>query len=239
MKKYLKRVKNFNNYRKWYFDDLRRYKEMAKIKGINEEFVDFPVVTDKTLTTGFDTHYVYQGPWVFEKLLKTSPKKHVDVGSQINYMGFFSSMFPTTFVDIRPTKADFNNFTELKGSILKLPFKNKSVESLSCLHVVEHIGLGRYGDSIDPEGSKKACKELQRVIKKNGNLFFSVPIGQEKTYFNAHKVFKPQTIIDYFSELELVKFDLIDDKGRIVKDCSIIRANKNKYGCGLFWFKRA
>lgn len=239
MKKYLKRVKNFNNYRKWYFDDLRRYKEMAKIKGINEEFVDFPVVTDKTLTTGFDTHYVYQGPWVFEKLLKTRPKKHVDVGSQINYMGFFSSMFPTTFVDIRPTKADFNNFTELKGSILKLPFKNKSVESLSCLHVVEHIGLGRYGDSIDPEGSKKACKELQRVLKKNGNLFFSVPIGQEKTYFNAHKVFNPQTIIDYFSELELVKFDLIDDRGRIVKDCSIIRANKNKYGCGLFWFKRA
>ena len=136
------------------------------------------------------------------------------------------------------SKADFSNFTELKGSILNMPYKNKSVESLSCLHVIEHIGLGRYGDKIDPMGSTKACKELQRVVSKKGNLFVSVPVGKEVTYFNAHRVFNPSTIFEYFDELDLVKFDAINDKGDIVHDIDPKKAAFFDYGCGLFWFTR-
>ncbi len=222
----------------WYKDDLGKYKTLLDKKGIDVEIKEFPQVFDRTSTTGFDHHYVYQGPWVFEKLLKTLPKNHVDVGSQINYMGFFSAIFPTTFVDIRPTNADFLNFTEVRGSILKMPYKNKAVESLSCLHVIEHIGLGRYGDKIDPEGSIKACKELQRVLSKKGNLFISVPVGKEITYFNAHRVFNPNTVVDYFDELELIKFDAINDKGDILRDFDPDKAALFDYGCGLFWFTR-
>ena len=115
-----KRLKNAE-LPEWYRQDLYKYKILLDKKGIDVEIKEFPQVFDKTSTTGFDHHYVYQGPWVFEKLLKTTPKNHVDVGSQINYMGFFSAIFPTTFVDIRPTKADFSNFSEIKGSILKMP----------------------------------------------------------------------------------------------------------------------
>lgn len=238
MKKYLKRIKNITKTTNWYYADLRKYLNLSKQSKLSENIVELPMVNDKTTTTGFDTHYVYQGPWAFEKLLATKPKKHIDVGSQINYMGFFSAVFPTDFVDIRPTKAEFNNFKEVKGSILDLPYRNRSIESLSCLHVVEHIGLGRYGDEVDPDGSKKACKELQRVLKKDGNLFFSTPVGKEKTFFNAHKVFDPETIVGYFDELELVKFDAINDKGKIIKDVKFSTARNYDYGCGLFWFKR-
>ena len=47
----------------------------------------------------------------------------------------------------------------------------------------ESIGLGRYGDNIDIYGTKKAVEELQRTLAKNGNLFFSVPIGKDSLYF--------------------------------------------------------
>jgi hypothetical protein len=46
-----------------------------------------------------------------------------------------------------------------EGSILALPFESGSIKSLSSLCVVEHIGLGRYGDEIDPFGSESAIKE--------------------------------------------------------------------------------
>jgi hypothetical protein len=238
LKNIIKKINKNSHLPDWYKKDLSDYNKMLYQIGSGEELKEFPQLYDKTSTTGFDHHYVYQGPWVFEKLLKTSPKKHVDVGSQINYMGFFSAVFPTTFVDIRPTKADFSNFTELKGSILNMPYKNKSVESLSCLHVIEHIGLGRYGDKIDPMGSTKACKELQRVVSKKGNLFVSVTVGKEVTYFNAHRVFNPSTIFEYFDELDLVKFDAINDKGDIVHDIDPKKAAFFDYGCGLFWFTR-
>jgi hypothetical protein len=87
-------------------------------------------------------------------------------------------------------------------------------------------------------GSTKACKELQRVVSKKGNLFVSVPVGKEVTYFNAHRVFNPSTIFEYFDELDLVKFDAINDKGDIVHDIDPKKAAFFDYGCGLFWFTR-
>lgn len=236
MKIILQKIKKrLTPYPKWFNSDVKDYKKLAKS---GEEIKLFPQLHDKTSTTDFDHQYVYQGPWAFEKIYRNKPTKHFDVGSQVNYLGFFSEICPTTFVDIRPTRAQFNNFTEVKGSILNLPFKSKSIESLSCLHVIEHIGLGRYGDKLDVNGSYNACKELQRVVAKNGNLYLTAPVGKEITYFNAHRVFNPATIIDYFDELELVSFNAIDDKGKLTYDASIKKAAGFEYGCGLFWLKR-
>jgi hypothetical protein len=224
---------------KWYKQDLAKYKAILTKKGLSSiKLNEFPQVNDKVAETGFDHHYVYQGPWVLDKLIRSKPHKHYDVGSLIGYLGFFSALVPTTFIDIRPCKADFPNFKELKGSIVKLPFKDKSIKSLSSLHVIEHVGLGRYGDPLDPLGSIKACYELQRVLAKGGNLYVSVPVGKEITYFNAHRVFDPSVFASYFSDLELVRFDLIEDGGAIVYNANFDAASKNDYACGLYWFKR-
>ena len=42
------------------------------------------------------------------------------------------------------------------------------------MHVVEHIGLGRYGDQVDPDGDLMAMKELERVTAKLGKLLLNL-----------------------------------------------------------------
>jgi hypothetical protein len=46
-----------------------------------------------------------------------------------------------------------------------LPFKNNSIECISSLCVLEHIGLGRYGDKLDPFGTEKAIEEIKTIFK--------------------------------------------------------------------------
>ena len=74
------------------------------------------------------------------------------------------------------------------ADLANLPFEINSVQSLSCMHTVEHVGLGRYGDPIDPDGDLKAIKEIKRVLAVNGNLLFVVPIGKPKIVYNAHRI---------------------------------------------------
>jgi hypothetical protein len=107
------------------------------------------------------------------------------------------------------------------------------------MHTVEHIGLGRYGDPIDPEGDLKAMGEIKRVMAKNGNLLFVVPIGKQKIAFNAHRIYSFDQIINYFSDFELKEFSLIPDDVMaigIINRASKEQSDIQNYGCGCFWF---
>ncbi|MCP2789027.1 DUF268 domain-containing protein, partial [Salmonella enterica subsp. enterica serovar Typhimurium] len=87
-----------------------------------------------------------------------------------------------------------------------LGLPDASLPSLSCLHVVEHVGLGRYGDPLDIAGSERALAELQRVLAPEGRLYLSVPVGRERICYNAHRVFSPRSIVDALSGLALREF---------------------------------
>lgn len=120
-----------------------------------------------------------------------------------------------------------------------MPFEDNSVISLSSLHVIEHIGLGRYGDSVNPEGWLLATKELSRVLAPGGRLLVSTPVGRERLCFDAHRIFDPETILKAFDQLTLKEFSLIDDQGQgIITNATINQARKCNYGCGLFVFER-
>ena len=228
----LKNIFNLIKFYQTYF----RYKRLTKNEDIEMSSI-YPCLGDDTMNTHFDAHYFYQAVWAIDKINKTERKTHVDIGSDIKFVGMLSAVKDVTFVDIRPPKTDLKHLKVKKGSITDLPFKNDSLGSLSCLHVAEHVGLGRYGDMLDPGGTKKACRELQRILAINGDLMFSTTVGKEKTYFNAHRVFDPQTIVNLFSPFQLEEFSLIDDSGsEVIKNASIEEASKCKYGCGLFIF---
>lgn len=109
-------------------------------------------------------------------------------------------------IDIRPIELELPNLFFKKGSILKLPFEDNSIDTLSSLCVVEHIGLGRYGDQVDSFGSEKAIKELKRVLKVGGVILFSVPVDKEnKIYFNAHRAFTRDYILELFDGFEVME----------------------------------
>lgn len=221
----------------WYLKDLFIYKALLKKTGDKKRVLLFPQIFDKDPASHtFDKHYVYMDRWAFKQLLASRPAEHVDVGSSIRFLSMASAVTKLKFVDIRPVKLDFDNFECLEGNILKMPFANNSVESLSCLHVAEHIGLGRYGDPLDPLGTKKACAELARVLKPGGSLYFALPVGSEAVYFNAHRVHNPETILEYFKGLRLVQFSAVTDQGHFVEIAKPEDYKKSAYACGCFKF---
>lgn len=185
-------------------------------------------------------HYFFQDIWAAENIFKSKVAQHVDVGSRID--GFIAHVLPFAkvhYVDLRKINSKVRNLEFIQGSILSLPFSENSISSLSCLHVIEHIGLGRYGDEVDPEGYLKAAKELTRVLKPGGKLYLGTPVGVETLYFDAHRVFNVETVVNVFDGLDLIEFSLIDDVGEeIFEDATMENANACKYGCGLFIFTK-
>lgn len=223
----------------WYTGDIFKYKKLLKINSNQDSLYYFPQIFDKDSSSHtFDKHYVYMDRWAFKHLLESKPEQHVDVGSSIRFLSMATIVTQVKFVDIRPIKVDFENFECITGSVLQMPFADSSVASLSCLHVAEHIGLGRYGDPLDPQGTEKACKELARVLAVGGKLYFAGPIGKQATYFNAHRVHNPETILKYFSNLKLVEFAAINDAGHFLPRANPADFTNASYACGCFVFTK-
>jgi len=220
-----------------FFRDWIKYSKLPGAEPIRI-LETYPCIHDKTQTTGFDAHYFYQNIWAFKKIYETKPYYHVDVGSRTDFVGFLTTITKVIFIDIRPLMATLENFDSRKGSIVSMPFEANSTLSLSSLHVAEHIGLGRYGDPLDPLGTKKACEELSRILAVGGNLYFSLPVGKPRLCFNAHRIHSPQQILEHFSSLELVEFSGIDDRGRFQKKIDISILENSDYACGLFHFTK-
>jgi hypothetical protein len=197
---------------------------------------------DASPITQFDSQYIYHTAWAARCLATIKPNSHIDISSFLYFSTIVSAFIQVKFYDFRPANVNLSNLTSERATITALPFEDESIKSLSCLHTVEHIGLGRYGDAIDPDGDLKAIAELKRVLALDGNLLFAVPIGKEaKIIFNGHRIYTYNQIVAYFKELKLVEFCLITDNPKL--DIYIENANPKltelcSYGCGCFWFMK-
>jgi hypothetical protein len=205
------------------------------------EIIEYPCLNDDTKTTYIEPHYTYHPAWAARVLAQTKPSKHIDISSTTHFSTIVSAFIPTEFYDYRPANIVLTNYLSGHADLTALKFDSNSIESLSCMHTVEHIGLGRYGDPIDVDGDKKAMTELARVLAVNGNLLFVVPVGKSRIEFNAHRVYHYQTIIDNFSTLKLKEFSLVPDDfeqtGYIINPSEEL-INKQYWGCGCFWFTK-
>ncbi|MDE1941263.1 MAG: DUF268 domain-containing protein [Patescibacteria group bacterium] len=197
-----------------------------------------PIYED-TEKTPFDTHYIYHPAWAARILAKINPKEHVDISSTLHFCSIVSAFVPTRFYDYRPADLKLSNLTSNEADLTKLPFKESSLPSLSCMHVVEHVGLGRYGEPLDPAGDIKAMRELERVLAPKGSLLFVVPVGKPKIVFNAHRIYSYGQIVSQFRNLKLQEFSLIPDNALergMITNASKEQSDAQSYGCGCFHF---
>jgi SAM-dependent methyltransferase len=222
-----------------YVGDLVRYRRAAAGQQAGD-FRLYPILGQDTTTTEFDAHYVCLGEWAFRHIVESGVSEHVDVGAQINWITCLATVVPTVTIDIRPLSMAFEGLESRMGSILAMPFPDRSVASLSCLHVAEHIGLGRYGDPLDPLGTRKAVDELARVVAPGGRLYFGLPIGRPQVFFNAHRVHDPRTIVRWFADAgcTLHQFSAVSDARDYRHDVDPASYAEEEYACGMFCFTR-
>lgn len=188
-------------------------------------------------------HYFHQDLLVAKMIFKNSPEKHVDVGSRTDgFVAHVASFREIEVFDIRPQHSTVNNITFVQIDLMA-DFPLNMIEhydSVSSLHAIEHFGLGRYGDRIDSEGHLKALDNIYKILKKRGKFYFSVPIGEQKIIFNAHRIFCMKYLIGILNnKYRIDTFSFVNDNGELLENVQLDEVNINNnfgchYGLGIF-----
>lgn len=201
----------------------------------------FPCLLDRYENAGtLPRHYFWQDLWGARKVFKSGVKRHYDIGSRLD--GFIAHCLPfceIVMLDIRPLTIQIQNLQFQQTNCMDMnQIHDGSIQSLSSFHAIEHFGLGRYGDPIDPLGHQKAIAEMKRIVCEGGGILFSVPIGVQRIEFNGHRIFDPTEVIRLFEGFELVEFSAIDDNDAFHENVAVESYRMLNYGCGLFHFKK-
>lgn len=217
--------------------DLARYRALPGAEPIDPSDL-YPCLGEWGPSSPLDPHYFHLGVWATKRIAAARPSLHVDVGSQVNWVGSLTALTRVQFIDIRPLDVDIEGLEPVAGSVLSIPHPDRSVASLSCLHVAEHVGLGRYGDPLEPSGTLKAARELARVLAPGGMLLFALPVGRPRVCFNAHRVHSVEKILEYFDGLRLDELSGVDDAGRYRENAAASDFAGARFACGFFRFSR-
>jgi hypothetical protein len=191
-------------------------------------------------------HYFHQDLLVAKFIYENNPDNHIDIGSRIDgFVAHVATFRLIQIFDIRNLKKYVHqNIKFFKKDLMrKESIEEKITDSVSCLHAIEHFGLGRYGDAIDPNGHIKGFNNITRMLKKGGKLYISFPIGKRnEVHFNAHRVFHPRDIFNWSdnkNNLLLERFDMVDDDGVLHENINIDKYEFNvTFGCGIYTFKK-
>lgn len=197
-------------------EDMAQYSRMNRRKEfeIKKEYF-YPIVYDKYEMNSGMSEYFWQDLWAAKHIISQGVKEHFDIGSRVD--GFIAHLLAANIkvnmIDIRPFPGTAENLSTVVDDATMLKnFQDNSIHSLSALCSLEHFGLGRYGDSIDPEACFKCFNQIQKKLVMGGKLYLSVPIGQDRVEFNAHRVFYAETIVKSFSGLKLCEYSAIVNK---------------------------
>jgi hypothetical protein len=233
----------------WYNKDLDEFKRLAEsISDFDFPIYDnYPCLSDKYEESGvMKGAYFHQDLYVAKQIYQNKPIKHVDVGSRIDGFVAHVAIFRSIeLLDIRELNSTIDNITFRKIDITEENFNLVNYcDSISCLHALEHFGLGRYGDKIDPLGHIKGFNNISKILKTNGIFYFSVPMGEQKIEFNAHRIFSLQYLLNIIKkEFEIISFSYVDDNGDFYENQLLTDKNTQisfgcKHGCAIFVLKK-
>ncbi|UCG57841.1 MAG: DUF268 domain-containing protein [Phycisphaerales bacterium] len=228
-----------------YWSDLRTLKRQQRTSNVCFPFGrPWPCLNERFSDSGTAKgDYFHQDLLIARRIFANSPKLHVDIGSRIDgFVAHVASFREIEVFDIRPLESNIPNvkFTraDLMGELDKALVDY--CDSLSCLHALEHFGLGRYGDPVKFEGYLDGLNNMYMILKKNGKFYFSVPIGPQQIRFNAHRVFSVEHLLELFDGKYTIDiFSYVDDGGDLYENVQLTNSGVKDnfgchYGCGIF-----
>jgi SAM-dependent methyltransferase len=232
-----------------YFSSYNTLKKQARSSQEQFEFGTlFPILDEKSEPAGSATgHYFHQDLLVAQKIFRAQPQRHIDVGSRVDgFVAHLATFREVEAIDVRPLVSTTPNIRFLCADLMAdlPPSLIGATDSLSCLHAIEHFGLGRYGDPLQYEGHLRGLANLRRMLKPGGILYLSTPIScRQRIEFNAHRVFRLPYLMNLFAgTFDLKSFSWIGDDGHlhVDQDATGVKARETfglRYGCGIFELK--
>ena len=224
----------------WFITSYLKFRKQYKYNNSEKEFhlgKLYPCLDDRNDTSGTaGGHYFHQDLLVAQKIYAAQPDRHVDIASRVDgFVAHVASFREIEAMDIREQKNNLKNIKFIKMDIMHNidPRYFNYCDSVSCLHALEHFGLGRYGDDICAGGYLKGIENISKLLKHGGIFYLSVPIGPQRIEFNAHRVFSIDYVLNIVSDaFQLKSFAFIDDKGDLHDDVKLDNENaRQNYGC--------
>ena len=212
MKK-IKNIKTFFNKKNLKYNNFKYFLDYIQFIKLGGKATCFhPMLNDSLQQAGISKgHYFHQDLLVASYIYKSNPETHIDIGSRIDgFVAHVAAFRKIQIIDIR----DLNEIDHENISFIKLDLTEDNnfsflSESVSCLHAIEHFGLGRYGDTIDPVGHIKGFNNILKIINwpTRGN------------------------------KMILKNFDYVDAQGKLHLNTKIRDIeNIKEYGCGIYTF---
>jgi SAM-dependent methyltransferase len=196
------------------------------------------------------SEYFWQDLLVARAIHAAKPAKHVDIGSRVDgFVAHVASFREIEVFDVRPISTVvpgvvFRQADLMNSASLATDTGGGYCDSLSCLHAIEHFGLGRYGDPVNPQGYQRGIANMAKLLQPGGTFYLSTPIGKERVEFNANWVFDPRSIIRSAEEngMMLKKLTVINPNNgqqeSAFDDSTLANLALQPYQLGLFIFTK-
>ena len=236
-------IRNFRSLIQYYFDLSVLEKQQKESSATFPIEKPYPCLDDRYSKSGTASgHYFHQDLLVAQKIFTNDPQIHVDIGSRVDgFIAHVASFREIEMFDIRESPNYISNVKPLKIDLMEEINEELTdyCDSLSCLHALEHFGLGRYGDPVNFDGFLKGLVNLKKILRTGGKFYLSVPIGPQRIEFNAHRVFSVKYLLSLVSnEYKIDSFAYVDDNGDLFKNVDLLeeQIGRNfgcKYGCGI------
>lgn len=232
-----------------YWRDMRAFRRCREQSVEKFSWGDLrPCLEDRSAEGGTARgHYFHQDLLVARRVCLDNPRLHADVGSRFDgFVAHVASFRDIEVFDIRPLNASIHNVTFRQADFMS-PLRedlHAYCDSLSCLHAIEHFGLGRYGDPIMYEGHLRAIDNFHQMLATDGKLYLSTPIGPQRIEFNAHRVFSVGYLLKALdNRFRVERFSYVDDRGDLHEDVALTQPEIDRnfgcnYGCGIFELRK-
>lgn len=100
-------------------------------------------------------------------------------------------------VDLEPEQYPFHpdRIEYVQGDLNELELEPQSFDQVINCSTVEHVGLaGRYGSPDDPDGDLRAMAKMARLLKPDGDMVLTIPVGRDAVHRPLHRIYGPERL---------------------------------------------